>query len=147
MREEKGNSVLAPRRGSPIAAPAFVSGDPGHVVLLLSADAVGAALVGALVETLGYRVRFLRPPEQPDEAIRRERPAIIMVDVDDATVMTDETVGHATMRGVPLLLYGSAKGLQRLWQMSLDHGFVTLSMPATPSAVADALRGTTSVNR
>jgi CheY-like chemotaxis protein len=123
-----------------------VSGDPRHVVLLLSADAVGAALVGALVETLGYRVRFLRTPEQPDEAIRRERPALIMVDVDDPTVMTDETVGHSTMRGVPLLLYGSSNGLQRVQQMSLDHGLVTLSMPATPSLVAEALRRTTSVN-
>jgi hypothetical protein len=125
----------------------FVSGDPGHVILILSADAVGAALVGALVETLGYRVRFLRPPERPDEAIRRERPSLAMLDVDDASVMTDETIGHSTMRGVPLLLYGSSIGLQRVRQLSLEHELVTLPMPATPSSVAEALRNATSVNR
>jgi hypothetical protein len=115
-------------------------------VLILSADAVGAALVGALVETFGYRVCFLRPPERPDEAIRRERPGLIMIDVDEATVMTDETVGHSTPHRAPLLLYGSSNGLQRVRQLSLDHELVTLAMPATPSSLAEALRKATSVN-
>ena len=61
-------------------------GGPGkHVVLILSSDAVAAALLGALVETLGYLVRFYRPPEPPEIALRRERPSIALIDCADPT--------------------------------------------------------------
>ena len=64
-------------------------GSPGkHVVLILSTDPVAAALLGALVETLGYLVRFYHPPEAPDEAFKREKPAVAMIYCDDPTVMT-----------------------------------------------------------
>src|SRR5438128_5316256 len=66
-------------------------GSPGkHVVLILSSDAVAAALLGGLVETLGYLVRFYHPPEHPDDALKREHPSVAMVDCDDPTVMNDE---------------------------------------------------------
>lgn len=114
---------------------------PGkHVVLILSSDAVAAALVGALVETLGYLVRFFRPPELPDVAFRREKPLVAMVDCDDPTVMTDETLGHAKMRGISVVIFGSADALRRVRQLALDHALDTLIMPASLEALDETLR-------
>jgi len=114
---------------------------PGkQVVLILSSDAVAAALLGALVETLGYLVRFFHPPELPDTALRREKPAVAMVDCDDPTVMTDETLGHAKMRGVSVVMFGSPDALRRVRQLALDHALDTLIMPASLEQLDDTLR-------
>jgi DNA-binding NtrC family response regulator len=114
---------------------------PGkHVVLILSSDAVAAALLGALVETLGYLVRFFHPPELPDAALKREKPSIAMVDCDDPTVMTDETLGHAKMRGISVVMFGSADALRRVRQLALDHALDALIMPASLEALDETLR-------
>lgn len=114
---------------------------PGRqVVLILSSDAVAAALLGALVETLGYLVRFFHPPELPDDALRREKPAVAMVDCDDPTVMTDETLGHAKMRGISVVMFGSTDALRRVRQLALDHELDTLIMPASLEELDDTLR-------
>jgi DNA-binding NtrC family response regulator len=114
---------------------------PGkHVVLILSSDAVAAALLGALVETIGYLVRFFHPPEEPDAAFRREKPSVAMVDCDDPTVMTDETLGHAQMRGISVVMFGSADALRRVRQLALDHELDTLIMPASLETLDEKLR-------
>src|SRR5439155_19764659 len=59
-----------PRRAEP--------SESSPVVLILSGDAVAAALLGFLVETLGYDVRFARPPESPSATLRRVRPRICL---------------------------------------------------------------------
>lgn len=114
---------------------------PGkHVVLILSSDAVAAALLGALVETLGYLIRFYHPPEQPDAAFKREKPSVAMVDCHDPTVMSDETLGHAKMRGISVVMFGTADALRRVRQLALDHSLDTLLMPASLEALDETLR-------
>ena len=114
---------------------------PGkHVVLILSSDAVAAALLGALVETLGYLVRFFHPPELTDVALRREKPSVALIDCDDPTVMTDETLGHAKMRGISVVMFGSPDALRRVRQLALDHSLDTLIMPVTLDALDETLR-------
>ena len=114
---------------------------PGkHVILVLSSDAVAAALLGALVETLGYLVRFFHPPELPDVALKRDKPTVAMIDCDDPTVMTDETLGHAKMRGISVVMFGSPDALRRVRQLALDHSLDTLIMPVTLDALDETLR-------
>jgi DNA-binding NtrC family response regulator len=121
--------------------PTDVGGTPGkHVVLILSSDAVAAALLGALVETLGYLVRFFHPPEVPAEAIKRERPSIAMVDCDDPTLMKDELLGRARMRGISVVMFGSADALRRVRKLALEHEIDTLLMPASLDALDETLR-------
>lgn len=116
-------------------------GAPGkHVVLILSADAVAAALLGALVETLGYLVRFYHPPEEADEALRRERPSVAMVDCDDPTVMKDELFGRARMRGISVVIFGSSDALRRVQRLAAEHSLDTLIMPASLDALDETLR-------
>lgn len=111
-----------------------------HVILIVSSDPVVAALFGALVETLGYPVRFLHPPESPDDALRREKPSVAMVDGNDPSVMTDETIGRAMMRGISVVIFGTSDALGRVRQLALDHDYDTLTMPASVDALDGTLR-------
>jgi DNA-binding NtrC family response regulator len=97
-------------------------------------------LLAALVETLGYFVRFYHPPEDPEEAVRRARPAVALVDCDDATVMNDGVLGRARMRGISVVMFGSADALRRVRQLALEHALDTLIMPASLDEVDETLR-------
>ena len=121
IRDSKSTS-RSPDRDSPAGQ---------HVVLILSSDAVAAALLGALVETLGYLVRFYHPPDHPDDALRRERPTVALVDCEDPTVMNDELLGRARMRGVSVIIFATAHALSRMQRLASEHEIETLLMPTT----------------
>jgi DNA-binding NtrC family response regulator len=135
-------TVSLPTKGSmSTTRTTDAGGSPGnHVVLILSSDAVAAALLGALVETLGYLVRFYHPPESPDEALRRERPSVAMVDCDDPTMMNDELLGRARMRGVSVVMFGSRDALRQVRQLALEHQLDTLLMPTSLDELDETLR-------
>lgn len=100
-------------------------------MLIVSSDAVAAALVGALVETLGYTVRFHRPPEDPSEALRRERPDVAMIDGSDQLLISDAVLGHAAMRGIAVVVFGSSEALEGLRSLAQRHSIHTLIAPPT----------------
>lgn len=116
-------------------------GGPGkHVVLILSSDAVAAALLGGLVETLGYLVRFYRPPEDPEAALRRERPSIAMIDCADPTLMKEELLGRARMRDISVVIFGTPAALRSVRALVTEHALDTLIMPGSLDALDDTLR-------
>ena len=122
-------------------SPEADDGAPGkHVVLILSSDAVAAALLGALVETLGFLVRFHHPPEEPDAALKRERPSVAMVDCDDPTVLKEELLGRARMRGISVIMFGTPEALRRVQSLAAEHALDTLIMPASLDALDETLR-------
>src|SRR5439155_24960360 len=84
------------------------------MILILSDDAVAAALLGALIETLGYSVKFARPPEDPDQSIRRVRPKVCLLDCDEPSKCTDELLGRAAMRGISVVIFGTTSALERV---------------------------------
>ncbi len=109
-------------------------------VLVLSHDAVAAALLGALVETLGYAVKFAQPPEGVDGALRRTRPKVALIDCEDPESCSDETIGRAVMRGVCVIVFGRTEALDRLRAFALEHDIETLLMPPAPKTLARLLR-------
>jgi len=116
-------------------------GGPGkYVVLILSSDAVAAALLGGLVETLGYLVRFYRPPEPPEIALRRERPSVALIDCADPTLMKEELLGRARMRDVSAVVFGTPDALRGVRQLVADHEVDTLIMPASVDTLDETLR-------
>jgi DNA-binding NtrC family response regulator len=121
-------------------ADATHSGPGKHVVLILSTDAVAGALLGALIETLGYLVRFYHPPELPDDAMRRTKPSVALVDCADPTLMNDEVLGRARMRGISVLIFGSPDALRRVRQIAHEHALGELVMPASPEMMDEALQ-------
>lgn len=109
-------------------------------MLVLSHDAVAAALLGALLETLGYPVRFRRPPESPEEAVRRVRPRIALIDCEDTSSCTDEIVGRAAMRGISVVIFGAPEALDRVRAFALEHDIAILLMPPAPDDLDQLLR-------
>lgn len=100
-----------------------------HLVLILSNDSVAAALLGGLVETLGYDVQFGRPPESADDSVRRLKPRVCLVDSNDPIACRDEFLGRATMRGVCVVIYGTRGALDRVREVATAHNLDTLLMP------------------
>jgi hypothetical protein len=109
-------------------------------VLILSTDPVAAALLGALVETIGYLVRFYHPPESPDNTLRRTKPSVALVDCADPTLMNDEVLGRARMRGISVLIFGSPDAVRRVSAIAHEHSLGAVVMPATSDMLDEALQ-------
>jgi hypothetical protein len=115
------------------------AGKPTHRILILSSDPVAAALVGALVETLGYGVRFHQPPEDPTETLRRERPDVAMLDGADHLMISDAVLGHAAMRGVSVVVFGSRAALDGIRALARSHRIHTLIAPPSVNDTSQLL--------
>lgn len=107
----------------------------------MSSDAVAAALVGALVETLGHDVRFYQAPEDPTVTLRRERPDVAMLDGADSLMISEAVLGHAAMRNISVVVFGSARALRGIRDLAQRHQLHTLIAPPTLSATAELLGG------
>jgi CheY-like chemotaxis protein len=110
------------------------------MILILSADPVAAALLGALVETLGYPVRFARPPEPIEQAIRRVRPRVCLLDCVDPAMCSDEVLGRAAMRGISVVIFGMREALDAVRALALEHDIDTILLPPDPADVDATLR-------
>jgi DNA-binding NtrC family response regulator len=97
--------------------------------LILSHDPLAAALLGGLVETLGYPVQYRQPPESAESALRRLRPRICLVDCTDPLSCREEFIRRAMMRGVCVIVFGTREALERVRDLAEAHSIETLSMP------------------
>lgn len=107
-----------------------------HAVLILSSDALAAALLGAAVELSGYQPHFARQAEPARSALLRVRPRLVLIDCDHEESCSDEFVGPALMTGSTVLLFRSRRTEQnrdefaerialRVIDMPLDHRELT----------------------
>lgn len=104
-------------------------------VLILSHDVVAAALLGGLVEILGYPVRFQQAQETAEESVRRVRPRVCLVDCNDPRACRAEFLGRAGMRGVCVVIFGTARALERVRTIVMGHDVETLTMPPQREAL------------
>ena len=118
----------------------MMSPNEAPTILILSDDAIVAALLGALVETLGHDVRFGRPFEDPSDAMRRLRPTLCLIDCENETACNDETLGHAIMRGITVLAFGKNEALDRSRALVTRHHIATVRMPPDPIVLDATLR-------
>jgi DNA-binding NtrC family response regulator len=112
---------------------------PLPTILILSSDAVAAALLGALIETLGYNVGFARPPERGDDSIRRVRPKVCLVDGSEQAMYSPAFLGRAAMRGISVVIFGSAEALDRVRVLALEHAIDLVIVPPDTDMLAAAL--------
>lgn len=80
-----------------------------HDVLILSTDALAAALLGAAAELAGHQPHFPRTDEAARVALRRVRPRLVVVDCDHADACTEAFFGPALMTGARVLLFDSRR--------------------------------------
>jgi hypothetical protein len=113
--------------------------DPSNVVLIASADATAAALLGGLVETLGFPVEFATLSEAPDARLRRARPRIYMIDCATTNECTDEVIGRAMMRGIAVILLGPRELMQEMRGLAKRHELDVVITPVDPGPLGDAL--------
>jgi DNA-binding NtrC family response regulator len=142
VRTLRADLVVKPTASHPDRGAGSAADQPPgrQVVLILSADPIAAALLGALIETLGYMVRFYHPSRTADEAMRRERPSIAMLDCEDPTLMNDELLGRARMRGISVIVFGASDALARVRELAAQHELDELLMPADLDDVDEAIR-------
>ena len=110
------------------------------MVLILSDDSVAAALLGALIETLGYSIRFAKPPELAEQSIRRVRPKVCLLDCDDPSACNDEILGRAAMRRISMIVFGTSRTLTRVRTLATEHDIDTLIVPPDPEELDETLR-------
>lgn len=103
--------------------------NPQQLVLILSHDPLAAALLGGLVETLGYSVHFRRTPESAEDSLRRVRAKICLVDCADPRACREDFFGHATMRGICVVIFGTSEALERVRDVAVAHHIDMLLMP------------------
>lgn len=111
--------------------------DTNHTVMIVSDDATPAALLGGLVETLGYHVAFTAVRESP-ERLRRVRPRVCMLDCD-SDACGEDAVAHAMMRGVCVVLVGPRDLLNGMRELASRHGVEMIFTPPEPGPLADVL--------
>ncbi|MEO6528488.1 MAG: hypothetical protein ABIP93_17860 [Gemmatimonadaceae bacterium] len=78
-----------------------------HDVLVISADALAAALLGAAIELVGHDPHFPQPDEPARDALRRVRPRLVVIDCDHEGACSDAFIGPALMTGSQVLLFRS----------------------------------------
>jgi DNA-binding NtrC family response regulator len=100
-----------------------------QLVLIFSHDPLAAALLGGLVETLGYEVHFRRPPELVEDTLRRVRPRVCLVDCADADACREDFLGRATMRGVSVVIFGTREAIEHVRALAAAYQLGTLLMP------------------
>jgi CheY-like chemotaxis protein len=141
-REEGGASFA---RSVTIAARrrATVSGLGGlleaKLVLVVSRDALAAALLGALVELEGYAPHFVRDGEPARDALRRVRPVAVLVDCDFPEGCGAAVLGPAKMIGAGVVLFGRPAVAALVAECAERFGVPVLTMPPAPGELAGLL--------
>jgi hypothetical protein len=110
-----------------------------HDVLLLSADPLASALLGAAVELAGHAPRFPRAGETARDALRRLRPHAVLVDCDHEAC-SDGFIGPALMTGARVQLYRSRRTQQDASEMARRLGLSVVELPVEPEALTAFLR-------
>lgn len=84
--------------------------------LIVSADPLAAALVGAAAELAGLVALFPVESTSPREALRALRATHLLIDCEDAAAADETLLGNALMLGVRLFFFGADHA-----HASLDH--------------------------
>jgi hypothetical protein len=98
-------------------------------ILVLSADPLSAALLGAAIELAGHAPRFPLPDEQARTALLRVRPRLVVVDCDHEDACSEGFVGPALMTGSRVLLFRSQRTRRDMRELSERLGLRVMEMP------------------
>lgn len=110
-------------------------------VLILSPDAMAAALLGAAVEQVCYIPVFAQAGEAPADSLRRTRPGVVLVDCDHETACAETFVGPAIMRGVRVVIFRSRRSLRDIIPFAMRHALPVLHLPVDLVPLRAALAG------
>jgi DNA-binding NtrC family response regulator len=110
-----------------------------HDVLLVSADPLASALLGAAVELAGHVPHFPRGGETAWAALRRLRPHAVLVDCDHEAC-SESFIGPALMTGARVQLYRSRHTRRDASDVARRLGLSIAELPVEPEALTTFLR-------
>jgi hypothetical protein len=108
-------------------------------VLILSADATLAALLGALVELEGYEPLFPRVDETADVALTRLRPRASVVDGKFLNALNEVFYARAKMLEARVILLSPLPLSPRLRELVDRYGFTVLTLPLDREAFSKSI--------
>ena len=111
-----------------------------HDVLILSADTLAAALLGAVVELAGHQPHFPHADEVARAALRRVRPRLIIVDCGDEHACSEAFVGPVLRTGTQLLLFDSPRHAADSVEVARRLGLNVLHLPDDHERLLQRLR-------
>jgi hypothetical protein len=110
-----------------------------HDVLILSADPLAAALLGAAVELAGHVPHFPQPGEGARAALRRLRPRAALIDCDHDEACAESFIGPALMTGAKVQLFYSRRTRRDASDVARRLGLSIAELPMEPDALASLL--------
>ena len=111
--------------------------------LVLSHDALTAALLGALLEIHGYTPYFPDGEESPRDSLRRVRPGIVLVDCEQDTACSEAFFGPATMTGARVIMFSASRTRQEVGSFAARYGFDWFILPVDLPSFAKVVKGAT----
>ena len=108
-------------------------------VLILSADPLAAALLGAAAELAGYDALFPHASEPPRAALLRLRPRLVLVDCDHETACSEAFVGPALMTGAKVLIFRSRRSVHDASELARRTQVTVLELPLEGSRLTTVL--------
>jgi hypothetical protein len=111
-----------------------------HVVLILSADPLAAALLGAALELAGHAALFPQQGESARGALLRLRPRIVLVDCSHDEACSEAFVGPAMMTGARVLLFAAPGDRAATTGFASRLGLTIIELPVDQEQLASHLR-------
>lgn len=110
-----------------------------NAVAIVSPDPLLSALVGAAVELIGYRAEFPRWDETATEALRRLRPAYLLIDAEDAATADETLLGRGLMTGARIFLFGAEERIRELRDVAHHYHLDVIVFPRDVTVLAEIL--------
>ena len=109
-------------------------------VLVFSEQPLVAALLGMLLELLGYQPAFAGAGERPEEALRRVRPVfVVLLDQEMDAAVSDVFFARAAQHKVGLAVFGVHARADRLALLARERGVPWFEVPLDLQAFARAV--------
>jgi hypothetical protein len=113
---------------------------PTSTVLVLSAQPLVAALLGMLLDLLGYRPVFAADGERPEEALQRQHPLFgVLVDGDTEAAASDAFFARAAQGRVGLAFFGVRGRTPALAPLAHERGVPWFEVPLDLQELARAV--------
>lgn len=110
----------------------------GHKILVVADDALLAALVGSIVESVRYTAVFPSAGESPDQAVVRVKPlAAVLLDAGESSAQSDLLLSRTRKLGARLMLFGDRVDARATWARA--NSVLMFRLPQEIEALSDAL--------
>jgi len=100
-------------------------------VLILAREEIVAALLGLMVELRGLEPVYLAKAEIAEDAIRRERPTVVVVDCDHQDC-TDLLLAAVREVGAKPILFSPFRFAAEVQRVARRHGVDYFTLPTDP---------------